>query len=82
MSVAKPASPLAQWLPRPHARHAVGHAEPENTEVAHGSVFPGFLEPSKTVEKALVAVIQEAWINGVSTCKVDELVQGIGMTGI
>jgi transposase-like protein len=33
-------------------------------------------------EKALVAVIQEAWINGVSTRKVDELVQAMGMTGI
>ncbi|MET3587978.1 transposase-like protein [Pseudorhizobium tarimense] len=47
-----------------------------------GSYFPGFLEPRKTVEKALVAVIQEAWINGVSTRKVDELVQAMGMTGI
>lgn len=37
-----------------------------------GTYFPGFLEPRKTVEKALVAVIQEAWINGVSTRKVDE----------
>ena len=44
--------------------------------------FPGFLEPRKTVEKALVAVIQEAWIAGVSTRKVDELVQAMGMTGI
>ena len=32
-----------------------------------GAYFPGFLEPRKTVEKALVAVIQVAWINGVST---------------
>ncbi|PLU15281.1 IS256 family transposase [Sinorhizobium medicae] len=47
-----------------------------------GTYFPGFLEPRKTVEKALVAVIQEAWINGVSTRKVDELVQAMGMTGI
>ena len=47
-----------------------------------GSYFPSFLEPRKTVEKALVAVIQEAWINGVSTRKVDELVQAMGMTGI
>lgn len=47
-----------------------------------GAYFPGFLEPRKTVEKALVAVIQEAWINGVSTRKVDELVQAMGMTGI
>ena len=43
-----------------------------------GAYFPGFLEPRKTSEKALVAVIQEAWINGVSTRKVDELVQAMG----
>ena len=47
-----------------------------------GAYFPGFLEPRKTVEKALVAVIQEAWINGVSPRKVDELVQAMGMTRI
>ena len=47
-----------------------------------GAYFPGFLEPRKTVEKALVAVIQEAWIAGVSTRRVDELVQAMGMTGI
>lgn len=56
---------------------------PEDTEDAAGrAYFPGFLEPRKMVEKALVAVIQEAWINGVSTRKVDELVQAMGMTGI
>ena len=47
-----------------------------------GAYFPGFLEPRKTVEKALVSVIQEAWIAGVSTRRVDELVQAMGMTGI
>ncbi len=47
-----------------------------------GAYFPGFLEPRKTVEKALVAVIQEAWIAGVSTRRVDELVQAMGMSGI
>jgi transposase-like protein len=47
-----------------------------------GACFPGFLEPRKTVEKALVAVIQEAWIAGVSTRRVDDLVQAMGMTGI
>ena len=44
-----------------------------------GAYFPGFLEPRKTVEKALVSVIQEAWIAGVSTRRVDELVQAMGM---
>src|SRR3954469_15426824 len=47
-----------------------------------GSYFPGFLEPRKTVEKALVSVIQEAWIAGVSTRRVNELVQAMGMSGI
>jgi putative transposase len=47
-----------------------------------GSYFPGFLEPRRTAEKALAAVIQEAYIQGVSTRSVDELVKTMGMTGI
>ena len=51
-------------------------------KLRQGSYFPPFLEPRKTSEKALVAVIQEAWIGGVSTRRVDELVQGLGLCGI
>lgn len=58
------------------------HADLKIPKMRSGAYFPGFLEPGKTVEKALVAVIQEAWINGVSTRRVDELVQAMGMTGI
>ena len=47
-----------------------------------GIYFPGFLEPRRTAEKALAAVIQEAYIQGVSTRSVDELVKTMGMTGI
>jgi transposase-like protein len=47
-----------------------------------GSHFPGFLEPRRTSEKALVTVIQETWIGGVSTRKVDDLVQAMGLSGI
>jgi putative transposase len=47
-----------------------------------GSYFPGFLEPRRTAEKALAAVIQEAYIQGVSTRSVDELVKAMGMSGI
>ena len=47
-----------------------------------GSYFPGFLEPRRTAEKALAAVIQEAYIQGVSTRSVDELVKAMGITGI
>jgi Transposase and inactivated derivatives len=47
-----------------------------------GSYFPGFLEPRRTAEKALAAVIQEAYVQGVSTRSVDELVKAMGMSGI
>ena len=43
-----------------------------------GSYFPGFLEPRRTAEKALTAVIQEAYIQGISTRLVDNLVQAMG----
>jgi putative transposase len=51
-------------------------------KLRRGSYFPGFLEPRRTAEKALVAVVQEAYIQGVSTRSVDELVKAMGMTGI
>ena len=51
-------------------------------KLRQGSYFPPFLEPRKTTEKALVTVIQEAWIGGVSTRRVDELVQAMGLSGI
>ena len=47
-----------------------------------GCYFPGFLEPRRAGEKALAAVIQEAYIQGVSTRSVDELVKAMGMSGI
>src|SRR5271165_4234763 len=51
-------------------------------KLRQGSYFPPFLEARKTTETALVAVIQEAWIGGVSTRRVDELVQAMGLSGI
>jgi transposase-like protein len=47
-----------------------------------GSYFPGFLEPRRLAEKALTAVVQEAYVHGVSTRSVDDLVKAMGMTGI
>jgi transposase-like protein len=47
-----------------------------------GSYFPGFLEPRRLAEKALTAVIQEAYIQGISTRSVDDLVKAMGMSGI
>lgn len=51
-------------------------------KLRQGTYFPPFLEPRKMTEKALVAVIQEAWIGGVSTRRVDDLVQAMGLSGI
>jgi len=46
-----------------------------------GSYFPSFLEPRTRSEKALVAVVQEAYVNGVSTRKVERLVTQLGLAG-
>ena len=51
-------------------------------KLRQGSYFPSFLEPRRRSEQALTAVIQEAYVLGVSTRKVDELVQALGMTGL
>jgi putative transposase len=50
--------------------------------VRDNSYFPSLLQPRKRAEQALVAVVQEAYVHGVSTRRVDELVQALGMTGI
>ncbi len=59
-----------------------GTVELKIPKLRKGSYFPGFLEPRRTAEKALTAVIQEAYIQGVSTRSVDDLVQAMGMSGI
>ena len=51
-------------------------------ELRTGSYFPSFLEPRRMAEKALTAVIQEAYIQGVSTRSVDDLARAMGMGGI
>ena len=59
-----------------------GTVELRIPKLRKGSYFPSFLEPRRMAEKALTAVIQEAYIKGVSTRSVDDLVQAMGMTGI
>jgi transposase-like protein len=59
-----------------------GTVELRIPKLRKGSYFPGFLEPRRLAEKALTAVIQEAYIQGVSTRSVDDLVKAMGMTGI
>jgi transposase-like protein len=60
----------------------VGTIELRIPKVAPGSYFPSLLEPRTRAEKALVAVVQEAYVHGISTRKVDDLVRALGMDGI
>mgnify|MGYP006435235033 CR=1 FL=1 len=55
-----------------------GEVDLKVPKLRKGSYFPSFLEPRRATEKALVAVIQEAYIHGVSTRAVDDLVQAMG----
>jgi len=59
-----------------------GTVELRIPKLRQGSYFPGFLEPRRMAEKALTAVIQEAYIHGVSTRAVDDLVKALGMSGV
>jgi putative transposase len=57
----------------------VGELELAIPKLRTGSYFPSFLEPRRRAEQALVAVVQEAYVNGISTRKVDRLVEQLGL---
>jgi putative transposase len=59
-----------------------GTVELRIPKLRRGSYFPTFLEPRRMAEKALTAVVQEAYIQGISTRSVDDLVKAMGMEGI
>ncbi len=60
----------------------VGRIDLAIPKLRKGSYLPSFLEPRRTAEKALTAVIQEAYVHGVSTRAVDDLVKAMGASGI
>ena len=60
----------------------VGELELHIPRLRTGSYFPSFLEPRRRAEQALVAVVQEAYVNGVSTRRVDRLVEQLGIAGM
>ena len=60
----------------------VGTLELAIPRLRSGSFFPSFLEPRRRSEQALVAVVQEAYINGVSTRKVERLVEQLGVAAL
>jgi putative transposase len=57
----------------------VGSIQLAIPRLRQGSYVPGFLEPRRRAEQALVAVVQEAYVNGISTRKVDRLVEQMGL---
>src|SRR5258705_2810004 len=59
-----------------------GTVELRIPKLRKGSYFPAFLEPCRLAEEALAAVVQEAYVHGVSTRSVDDLVKAMGMSGI
>jgi len=60
----------------------VGSITLQVPRVRDGSYFPTLLEPRRRAERALLAVVQEAYVQGVSTRRVDDLVQALGLTGL
>jgi transposase-like protein len=69
------------YRPRPWETR-VGDIELLIPRVRQGSYFPSFLEPRKRSEQAIVSVVLEAYVNGVSTRKVDRLVEQLGVEGM
>lgn len=59
-----------------------GTVELRIPKLRKGSYFPTFLEPRRLAEKALTAVVQEAYVQGISTRSVDDLVRAMGLDGI
>jgi len=64
------------WDPR------VGEIPLRIPKLREGNFFPSLLEPRRRAEKALLAVVQAAYVQGVSTRKVDDLVRALGLSGI
>jgi transposase-like protein len=60
----------------------VGEIELQIPRLRTGSYLPSFLEPRRRAEQALVAVVHEAYVNGVSTREVDRLVEQMGLRGL
>ena len=59
-----------------------GRVDVKIPKLGKGTYFPEFLEPRRAAEKAMTAVIQEAYVQGLSTRSVDDLVKAMGMTGV
>jgi transposase-like protein len=72
----------AQWLSGAPVGYAGRGDRAADPQAADGQLSPVVLEPRRRAEQALVAVVQEAYVNGVSTRKVDRLVEQMGLRGL
>src|SRR3954467_4365794 len=81
---------LGEWRPDDRATHRngyrsrrwdtrAGEVELQIPKIRQGSYFPSFLEPRRRSEQALLAVVQQAYVCGVSTRRVDQLVESLGL---
>ena len=73
---------LPQWVSHRTWDTRVGTMELHIPKLREGSYFPSLLEPRRRSEKALLAVIQQAYVEGVSTRRVDDLIKALGCDGI
>ena len=77
-----PAGHLPQRLPQPHLGYPGGTMALHIPKLREGSYFPSLLEPWRRSEQALLSVIQQAYVEGVSTRRVDDLIKALGCDGI
>ena len=77
-----PGAWAAQRLPGEELGPQSGHRRALVPRVRDSSYFPSLLEPRRLAERALATVVQEAYVHGVSTRMVDDLVKALGMCGI
>jgi transposase-like protein len=82
MASARPIGSSSARLSRPRLGDPRRAVELRIPKLRKGSCFPGFLEPRRMAENALTAVIQEAYVQGVSTRLVDDLVKAMGGSGV
>ena len=70
---------IATAIGRGAGTRGPGEIELQIPKIRQGSYFPSFLEPRRRSEQALLAVVQQAYVCGVSTRRVDQLVESLGL---
>ncbi len=71
-----------KWEPNADVGHAHGHDRVGHPQSPPRTYCPSLLQPRRRAEHALLAVVQEAYVHGVSTRKVDDLMKALGLDGM